>query len=259
MGWLEVSRPGVIVVDSPRESATFGFPTARLTVGAGTKSTELETVVDSLAMALQRNKLVIARWASECSWVAGVLSTTGFRLIPNTTLVYWSINTNEAPGVTHPESLNYEPSSDVTAELIREIFETYPNHYATNKFLPANTSLNAYLDWARNLADGSRAKMIEIQTEFGNPAGIGITLDLRPGAPVTEVLLAGIVPKDQKRGLYGQLMAAMCDLAQVNQSTNLVISTQADNTNVQKAWIRSGLKPVLAIDGCHLISETITP
>lgn len=258
MGWIEVSRPGITAAESPKESATFGFATARLTVGAGTHSAESQNLRAVLDYLLSKNQLVITRWASDCVWVPALLGRPGFQLIPNTTLVYWSISLDQTSFPEPETNIDRAPPSELISSLIADIFDSYPNHYTTNPYLPQDSSIRAYLDWAQALALDPKARVICLSNDDGEQAMIGATVDLRAYEPVTEVLLAGVSRKNQRKNLYGRVMAAMCLDAHAHGSSRLVISTQADNDHVQKAWIRAGLRPALAVDGCHLISETIT-
>ena len=74
---------------------------------------------------------------------------------------------------------------------------------------------------------------------------------------VAEVLLAGIAEGHQNQGLYPHLMKEMINAARANGAKQLVISTQASNIAVQRVWARVGLRPILSVENCHLISGTI--
>lgn len=81
------------------------------------------------------------------------------------------------------------------------------------------------------------------------PAGFALT-DTRD--QVGEILLAGISREFQSKGLYKHLLAHIETEMHQYKVEELVISTQSQNSNVQKAWERYGLVPLLTVRTVHV-------
>lgn len=77
--------------------------------------------------------------------------------------------------------------------------------------------------------------------------------DADTGCGLVEILLAGVVPHAQGRGMYPHLLAAMEDWALDEGAEAVVISTQGHNTRVQRAWSRYGFEPVHSLVTAHLV------
>nr|BFE86349.1 hypothetical protein GCM10020093_089500 [Planobispora longispora] len=73
----------------------------------------------------------------------------------------------------------------------------------------------------------------------------------------TEILLAGVVPAAQGRGLYTHLLGAVEERALGRGSAEVVISTQEHNTRVQRAWTRYGFQPSHAVVTVHAVRNRL--
>jgi hypothetical protein len=264
MSWTEFVTPEVKLAESESESKTFGFPVARLSIGAGA-SLDATNFKRTLADALANYKLIIARWESTNQTVPGILGqaakTANFELIPCPTLIYWGIDldgqANQPQAVTPADEPKVKVTKDITTldSLIAKTFRDYPSHYAFNPYLPKNTTELAYRDWVKVLSLDAEAQCRVIYSANDTPTGIGISKQLT--SEVVEVLIAGIAEAHQNRGLYPILLTELIRSARNNNSQRLVISTQANNVAVQRVWARVGLHPILSVENCHLISGTI--
>jgi RimJ/RimL family protein N-acetyltransferase len=264
MSWTEFVTPEVKLAESESESKTFGFPVARLSIGAGA-SLDATSLKKTLADALANYKLIIARWESTNQIVPGILGqaakTANFELIPCPTLIYWGIDldsqANQQPSVSPADEPKVKVTTDITTldSLIAETFHNYPSHYAFNPYLPKNTTELAYRGWVKVLSLDPAAQCQVIYSANDAPAGIGISKQLT--SEVVEVLIAGIAKAHQNQGLYPVLLTELIRSACNHTSQRLVISTQASNVAVQRVWARMGLRPILSVENCHLISGTI--
>jgi GNAT superfamily N-acetyltransferase len=70
-----------------------------------------------------------------------------------------------------------------------------------------------------------------------------------------EVLLAGTAPNFQGRGVYRSLFAGVVARTAELGCLEVVISTQASNIGVQRAWAALGLRPFAAFTTVHVRSR----
>jgi len=264
MSWTEFIAPQITLANSVSESAKFGFSVARLSIGAKAEVDEA-TLSEILADAFAKYRLVIARWEGSHQRVPAVVTKSAlahnFELIPCPTLIYWGVEldevASEGPGKSHGVTPKVETSNDkeLLDTLISQTFQNYPSHYAFNPYLPNDTTESAYRDWVKALSVDPTARCQVVYATNDSPAGVGISKHLAD--QVTEVLLAGIAEGHQNQGLYPHLLQEMINAAHANGATQLVISTQASNIAVQRVWARVGLRPILSVENCQLISGTI--
>jgi hypothetical protein len=70
---------------------------------------------------------------------------------------------------------------------------------------------------------------------------------------VVEVEIAGIAPNAQGHGHYKYLIGQLWRMVDQPSSSQLVISTQVENCNVQAAWKKLGLKPQFEVHTTHIM------
>jgi len=264
MSWTEFISPQITLANSESESAKFGFSVARLSIGAKAEVDE-GALSQILADAFAKYRLVITRWEGSHQRVPVVLAKSAlshkFELIPCPTLIYWGIDLDAGPSEHPRKSEGVNPTVEISTDielmdsLISQTFQNYPSHYAFNPYLPNDTTERAYRDWVKALSVDPTAWCQVIYATNDSPAGVGISKHLAD--EVAEVLLAGIAEGHQNQGLYPHLMKEMINAARANGAKQLVISTQASNIAVQRVWARVGLRPILSVENCHLISGTI--
>ena len=73
-----------------------------------------------------------------------------------------------------------------------------------------------------------------------------------------EILLAGVGPPWQGRGVYSSLLWAVEDFAADRGLSSVYISTQAHNTRVQRSWARFGFTPVAAFETVHAMYDEVS-
>jgi hypothetical protein len=72
---------------------------------------------------------------------------------------------------------------------------------------------------------------------------------------VVEVEIAGIASSAQGQGHYKYLIGQLWSMVNQPNSSQLVISTQIENQNVQSAWNKLGLKPQFEIYTTHIMPK----
>ena len=255
MTWLDLLGSGVTVSPSPRETDRFGVSMARVVVG-------LDAAWDaSLATALtdacaRDEDVLVVRWASDLVQCGAALADSGRDVIPADTLTYWEVATDRLAGAGRalPDDLRVRRDAIDPADLERlvaGVFGGYVNHYTANPLLAADLALEGYVDWvcrtARDdpdglavLADGDES--VGVATWFADPTG-----------DLVEILLAGLVPEARGLGWYAALLGEVGRVAAGRGVPRVVISTQAANVAVQRAWVTAGFRPFAAVTTAHAV------
>ncbi|NUW36452.1 GNAT family N-acetyltransferase [Nonomuraea sp. SMC257] len=253
MAWQDVIEARAVrAVPSPLESARFGRPVERLTVGAGSEEEPAtEDTVDGVREAVLGSAadVIVLRYPAErVGWFAG-LTGLGRTAIFADCLVYWSLRAGRGRPPAPSPGLRTGPLRDpaAVAALVADIFAAYGNHYLADPLLDPAAALAGYQEWAaRSAAEGSCVALDDGARTLG-------IATLEDGGPRTEILLAGVVSAARGRGLYAHLLKAVEDQALARGGSEVVISTQSHNTRVQRAWARYGFVPVQAHVTVHLV------
>ncbi|WP_424530797.1 GNAT family N-acetyltransferase [Sphaerisporangium viridialbum] len=245
---------GARAVASPLESARFGCSVDRLTVHPEHPSsfpTVREAVLGSAA-----DVIVLRYPADRVDWFAK-LAMLGRTAIFADSLSYWRLRAGEGRRPEPSQGLRTTRITDAAAvaSLVSGIFAAYGSHYSANPLFGATEALAGYQEWAlRSAAEG---RCLALGTAAAD-AYLGLaTLDER--GPRTEILLAGVVPEAQGRGLYAHLLKGIEDGTLARGAEEILISTQGHNTRVQKAWARYGFEPVRAVLTVHLVKSRLIP
>jgi len=254
MSWDEHARPGLVVTGSPSETARFGLSFARATVGTA------DARQVAAALAAREEDVVVVRLDASRRDVAAALAATGRVVLPAGTLVYW-----ERPGTLGPLDAPAAPLRVVDARepdapgaagldaVVGDSFAAYGNHYAANPLLDPALALAGYQEWAR-AALAADDHEVAFLLEGSGLVGAA-TLEVTPEH--VEILLAGLVGAAQGRGAYRALLAWCVAVAAQRDVPRVVISTQADNVRVQRAWARAGFVPFAAVETVHLVSPQL--
>lgn len=250
MSWAELVTPGPATLrGSTVEQERFGLDVDRLVVPRGTDASNEE--VCRLASSSDAQVTVVRYPAERVDLFAALLATGRPALLADT-LVYWQlrVGTGRRPDRDAELAVWVEPLDRQAVEaLVADIFAGYANHYAANPLFDARAALAGYQDWAaRSLA----ATPPVVVARDGRPVALA-TVDL--GASEVEVELAGVVTREQGRGVYGHLLGAVEDVAARERRDAVVISTQGHNTGVQRAWARYGFDPAATFLTVHLLRE----
>lgn len=250
MAWDTLAAPGVVCAPSPADTARFGVEVHRLTVGPGElRGTELVDLVESSTADVLVTRYDVARQE-----VPALLASTSRAVLPAGALTYWE---KPVVGGDPPTRTDVVPSGDLdpaaaeaaVRSVVRASFTAYGNHYTADPLLDPDAALAGYEEWATGTVRRSPDDVL-VQLLDGEPVGVAT---LARGDAHVEVLLAGLVPSAQGRGLYGDLLAAVEDRAAAAGAARLVISTQVQNVRVQRAWARRGLRPFAAVETVHLV------
>ncbi len=251
MGWHEVMEAEAVrTAASPFESARFGRSVERLTVSAESAA-ELSDV-RAVVLASDADIIILRYPAERVGWFAG-LTTLGRTAIPADSLTYWRLRVGEGRA-PDPEPGIWPGGVPATADvraLVRGIFGAYGNHYLANPLFDAGAALDGYEEWALRSAAQGDCVVVSGQ------AGVLALATLEEDTVRTEILLAGVVPAAQGRGVYGHLLRAVEDRAASRGAAEVVISTQGHNTRVQRAWGRYGFEPVQTVLTVHLIRNRL--
>ena len=259
MGWSESQSASVVIHASPAESARFGHPVDRLTVGSRWRDNfsraTLADMVRSLIVA-SIARTVILRYPSDAAFVISELGHIGREVFPAGSMLYWE------HGLGHDVSIVTGVTELVGSELtpihvsnvlgaLADSFAGYVNHYSVNPLMRDAAITDGYLDWAKSTlsTQGSRVFLLGVAEEI---AGVAV-VDSSITEDFWEVQLAGIVAAYQARGLYRQLMLGILASASAKGAGRVLISTQAHNTRAQRVWARLGFRPESAIDTVHLV------
>lgn len=247
--------PGVRYAASPVESRRFGREVARLTVGASDTSPGWRHEV-AAAVTGSSADVIITRWHSRDTAVAGLLAELGRRVIPADNLAYWEIATRDLVGETggaDAECRSGDLEADELDALVLDIFADYPSHYSANPLLSSELALAGYREWAERTRATSPDLVVSLRK--GDEA-IGVaTCAIEDGE--LDILLAGIATAHQGGGRYRSLLAGVAQLAARQRIERIVISTQVGNVNVQRAWARAGFVPFAVFATAHLVKAEV--
>ncbi|GAA6527573.1 GNAT family N-acetyltransferase [Intrasporangium sp. DVR] len=257
MSWESLAGDGVSHSPSEAESRRFGLSVARVTVGWGAHG-----VGQDLTQALRdaSEDLLIVRWPSHDLSLGAAAARSGRAVIPADTLMYWEASVGRVQDAVasaeRPEHLASVSAADydgdpraAVVEVVEDSFSSYGNHYLANPALDAGLALQGYVEWATSALTRNPEDVI-ILTHEGDAVGIATLAQDSTGRDL-EVLLAGIVSEHQSKGWYSHLFAAVDRAATHRSCARVIISTQAHNVRVQRAWARLGLRPFAAVTTAH--------
>ena len=249
MSWQELASAGEVQLrPSPFEQERFGVSVDRMVV-PGKAQAPLRAVRDVIASSAA-DVIVLRYPAGRIDLFAGLMGP-GRDVVLADTLVYWRLRAGQ--GRRPPSDPSVETAlapdlpDEVVSDLVADVFADYSNHYLANPLFDPRLALDGYVDWAtRSVARGAPV----VTSRDGRPIAFA-TLDRETDH--VEVELAGVRTSEQGGGVYGHLFAGVEDVAVAEQVPEVLISTQAHNTSVQRAWARFGLEPVATYLTLHLV------
>lgn len=237
--------------DSEVESRRFGYRLARCTVAIASSTTPIDI---SQAIEAHGAEVTIIRYPAErAAWFARMTEhLSNHVVIYADTLIYWELKVGSGkPLETVPDVRTTTPSDLGTiGDLASRIFAGYVNHYSANPLLSAQAASDGYTQWAMTTHLQDAILLLEAAT----PVGLA-TFELTP--EYLEILLAGVVPSVQGRGLYAHLLKGLESRARDAGLSRVVISTQVHNAKVQRAWARYGLEPLTSFNTIHAIRADV--
>lgn len=259
------------LVPSPAESTAFGFTVARLSIGGDWASeiAEPRTVAERIARTVvdAPQHTVILRFPTELVELARWEWPADRRGQHAGTLVYWEDESIEEPPI--PSALvstvvrnGEQPSSGFVTDslaVIADSFDGYANHYSYNHEIRSEIVRDGYVDWARRTIADEAGAAILLTNESEAIAAATLRLHHHERGTVAEVELASISRARQGSGHYRELWGIIRQVARLSGAARLVISTQASNVRVQRAWARLGLVPLASFDTYHVSRPSPTP
>jgi GNAT superfamily N-acetyltransferase len=274
MAWDDLTGADVTYAPSSVETKRFGVSTARITVGY-----ELDTALDSypsrLAAVLVQadDDVLIIRYPASAVTVGALIAGSGRDIIPAGALTYWEARIQAEPGlgqVQGRDDLDVVAVSDMVGrdgvsrnevvrivnDVVGDSFAGYGNHYLANPLFNRDAALAGYQDWARRSLDSGDTLIL---LQAGAPIGLATCATSRDGRSHLEILLAGLVGLAQGKGHYAVLLSACAELARARGIDRLIISTQAHNTRVQRAWAKTGLRPFAVVETVHAVRRGLIP
>jgi hypothetical protein len=256
MSWDALGHGNVRCDDSEFDTRRFGIRVARLTIGDHARSgPEVEREV-AAAVRQSRSDVMVARWPARMTRLAGLVAGLGRQVIAADTLMYWDVSAADLLRRTSPgddvETCVGLAVADLDA-VLADSFQDYPSHYSANPAFSPDLVLKGYLEWARRTLD-DRPQDVVTLVRSGRAIGLATCLQ---GVDDTfvEIELAGLVSAEQGGGRYATLLHGVGLLAQERDIPRVVISTQASNIRVQRAWSRAGFAPFAAFTTVHLVKS----
>jgi len=236
---------------SPVESRRFGLSVSRADVPLAVSGPDPLGVVLEHLRDDPSDLLVLRYPASRVDWFERLLASDR-TLISADVLSYWQLRVGEgrapesAPTLVARPAAKFEP--ELVEALVTDIFRSYGNHYLADPLLDPDSALAGYVEWAQR----SAAEVAPVVLEEAGAGVIGLAT-LTHSATTTEILLAGIVRQARGRHRYAHLLAGVEQDARDHGVERVVISTQAHNAGVQRAWARYGFEPVGSLHTVHAV------
>lgn len=259
MSWAGLAGHGVSVSDSPLEGRRFGVTVGRVILGHDTPAAEAAVgLADALSHASQ--DVLVVRWPSEQVSLAATVAASGRIVLPADVLTYWEVPAEELARVSLPDggslhvdrgSEHASDGSDLLVSVVESSFAAYGNHYSANPAFDPDLALAGYVEWATVTFERNPDNACFL-IDGTTPIGVATLSEDRERGDL-EVELAGLVPGSQGRGLYRHLLRAIGDEALRRGLTRVIISTQAHNVRVQRAWAGMGLRPFAAVTTAHAV------
>ncbi|MCS6871243.1 MAG: GNAT family N-acetyltransferase [Anaerolineae bacterium] len=224
---------------SPIDEMRFGIRVARI------HELTQETLDETLEFCRDHAvKMLIARTPSQAIRFVQQLEDLGFRLMD--TLVYYRRDLVRTPvpelqnaALTRPVRTGDET---VVREIAAQAFQGYLGHYHADPRLDLAACDAVYVSWAeRSCVDRAVADEVLVAELEGQLVGF---LTLRRNTPEqVEIVLNGVAPSAQGRGVYRELVIHALVQSKAWKAQETVVSTQIVNLAPQKVWVRLGFEP----------------
>jgi GNAT superfamily N-acetyltransferase len=157
------------------------------------------------------------------------------------TLVYYRGPTScfePSPAASPCVRLCRETDRATLEAIARASFAGFFGHYHADPRLDPAAATEGYVQWASSaLADASSVVLV---SETGGRLS-GFLTAKKLDAKTWEILLNGVAPEFQRRGIYAALFREIGCRARAQGANEVLISTQLANLAPQKVWSRAGL------------------
>jgi GNAT superfamily N-acetyltransferase len=227
--------PADIVSLSALDEERFGVRTGRATAVTA-------VVLPAVVSFCRRGQVrfLIARCPASDLAAAQAMEAEGFFLTD--TLVYWSRDQSlPVPEIMNGFTIRPVRSGEETVveAIAAEAFRGYFGHYHADPRLDRKACDDTYASWARRSCTLREvAEEVLVAEETGSILGF---LTLRRNSPEeAEIVLNGVRPSAQRRGIYRSLVLEAMRWSLDRDCRRLVVSTQLVNVPVQKAWTSLG-------------------
>lgn len=257
MSWSDLLGSGRPTLRaSASESDRFGIAVDRLLVRDGAAAEDAEICA---VLAASTADLVVLRYPARRVGLFASLLRGDRDVLLADQLIYWrlAIGAGRRPASqagVGTAALGGGAEAELLVEsLVGEIFTDYGNHYLADPVLDPAAALLGYQEWAASSAADDGTLVLQLD---GAAAGLATT-SFADGT--LEIELAGVLAAHQGQGLYAHLLAGVEALAADLGAEQVVISTQAHNTGVQRAWARYGFEPAVTFATVHLLRRGLLP
>lgn len=249
MGWADYISGAVSIERGDAESRRFGMTILNVRCGE-----EVGGEQDLGArLADVPFDLAVVRFPSGSTRLGMELSRSDWSLIVTDPTVYWGTDRLNPRDPLQENGILEEAStgdSETLRNVIESSFRGYQSHWHHNPLTAGINMADAYIEWTESVVARQQEGAYVLRTESDHePIGM-VLLDFCDS--FIEVLLAGIASEFQGRGHYSAILAGVEEVARGRGVDKVVISTQASNINVQKAWSRWGWLPTKTIQTVHL-------
>jgi GNAT superfamily N-acetyltransferase len=184
--------------------------------------------------------LLIVRCPVEAVATAQALERAGGVLTD--TLVYYRGPTSRfapSPGPASGVRLCQEADRAALEAIARASFTGFFGHYHADPRLDQAAATEGYVEWASSALADALSVVLVSETE-GRLSGFLTAKKL--DAKTWEILLNGVAPEFQRRGIYAALFREIGCRARAQGASEVLVSTQLANLAPQKVWTRAGLE-----------------
>jgi GNAT superfamily N-acetyltransferase len=158
------------------------------------------------------------------------------------TLVYYRGPTSRfapSPGPASGVRLCQEADRAALEAIARASFTGFFGHYHADPRLDQAAATEGYVQWASSALADALSVVLVSETE-GRLSGFLTAKKL--DAKTWEILLNGVAPEFQRRGIYAALFREIGCRARAQGASEVLVSTQLSNLAPQKVWTRAGLE-----------------
>jgi len=134
--------------------------------------------------------------------------------------------------------------------VARLAFAQYRGHYHADTRVDPALASAVYENWGRRIATDPRAADAVFTARDGASVAGFIALKRTDEATV-DIVLNGVDPALQGRGIYQALVAHGLRWARQSGAARCIAATQIDNLGPQIAWVRNGFEPVSSLYTFH--------
>lgn len=230
---------------SALDSARFGVEIyrGRITGSAGADTAfalATTTAVDMLIARVPAAELEVAqRFAQRGALLAGTL--VGYRGATD----HFSAG---APPSGYTLGLATAKDRDALDQVARSSFTDFAGHYHADPRLDRTAATEGYVQWCLACLDQPGHEVAVVRSDGDLVAFATVRVD----DDVAEILLNGVHPAHQRRGLYAALVRHIGASLRLRSKGWIESSTQLSNLAPQKVWVRHGLEPAGSFFTFHL-------